>query len=160
MLLSMASLSTPEQTIAMLAIFGLIGAALYGLCQWVVACPRKPDPWEADLEPAGEGAEALPLCPRCLAPQAHPGWFCPECGSAAASQYGNYLPAVYIFSMGDGLRAAVERPGRWTPLVATGCALVGFLPFSPLAPIYGLFLFAQRARINRQRRAARRETSE
>jgi hypothetical protein len=44
MLLSITFHQTPEQTLGTLAILGLIGAAIYRFCQWLMACPRTPDP--------------------------------------------------------------------------------------------------------------------
>lgn len=159
MLLSITRPDTPEKIVGTLAICGLIAAAIYGFCQWVLASPRNPDPWGDDIEREVEEGETVPLCPHCLAPQAHNGWFCPECGSTAAGQYGHYLPGVYIFSFGEVLRAGVEWPGRWTLLVATGSALAAFYPLSGLALIYWLFLLAHRSRITRQRQEARTEAS-
>jgi hypothetical protein len=158
MLLSITFPLTPEETIGALAILGLMGAAIYAFCRWLLACPRTPDPWGSEVEQAVEGEEAVPVCPRCLTPQEHNGWFCPECGSTSG-QYGNYLPAIYIFSIGDAVRAGVQQRSRWTPLLVTGYVLIAFAYFSVLAPIYCLFLFLNRARIsNLQRRAQTNES--
>jgi hypothetical protein len=146
MLLSVTFPSTPEQTIGAIAIVGLILAGIYGFCQWLLACPRTPDPWGAEVARAVEGEEAVPVCPHCLAPQEHNGWFCPECGSTSG-QYGNYLPNVYIFSIGDAVRAGVQQRNPWTAWLVAGYVLVAFANFSILAPVYCLFLFLNRARI-------------
>jgi len=153
MLLSIAFPLTPEETVGALAVLGLIGAAIYGFCRWLMACPRTPDPWGADIEQAVEREEAVPVCPHCLTPQEHNGWFCPECGSTTG-QYSNYLPFVYLFSVGDALRAGVQQPNRWSPLLVAGFVLVAFAWFSVLAPIYCLFLFIERARITHRQQAA------
>ncbi len=153
MLLSIAFPKTPEETVGALAILGLIGAAIYAFCQWLWACPRTPDPWGDDVERAVEGEEARPVCPHCLACQEHNGWFCPECGSTSG-QYSNYLPAVYIFSIGDAVRAGVQERSRWTPLLVAGYVLVAFAFLSVLAPVYCLLLFLNRARISALQRAA------
>lgn len=147
MMPSMTYLQTPEETVLALVFVGLILAAVYGFFQWVFACPRTPDPWGADIEQAVEGEEAVAVCPHCLTPQEHNGWFCPECGSTSG-QYGNFLPAVYIFSIEDAVRAVVEQRSPWTPLLVTGYVLIAFAYFSLLAPVYCLFLFIQRARIS------------
>jgi hypothetical protein len=147
MLLSITFPRTPEETIGALAILGLLAAAIYAFRQWLLSCPRTPDPWGAEVEQAVEGEEAVPVCPHCLAPQEHNGWFCPECG-ATSGQYSNYLPTVYIFSIGEAVRAGVERRSRWTPFLVTGYILVAFAWFSILAPVYCLFLFLNRARIS------------
>ena len=148
MLLSMTFPQTPEQTLGTLAILGLMGAAIYGFCQWLLACPRTPDPWGPEFEQAVEGEEATSLCHHCLAPQEHNGWFCPECGSTTG-KYSNYLPFVYVFSLGDGLRAGVRRREPWTLLLVVGYVLTAFAWFPILAPIYCLFLFLHRDRITK-----------
>jgi hypothetical protein len=158
MLPSITYLQTPEGTILALAIVGLIMAAVYGFSQWVFARPRTPDPWGTDVEQAVEREEAVPVCPHCLTPQEHNGWFCPECGSTSG-QYGNFLPAVYIFSVGDAVRAGVQQRTRWTPLLVTGYVLIAFAYFSLLAPIYCLFLFLNRARVSRHQRLAQADES-
>ena len=139
---------TPEQSFGALAILGLIGAAIYLFCRWLLACPRTPDPWGSDVEQALEAAAAVPLCPHCLAPQEHNGWFCPDCGSTTG-QYGNYLPYVYVFSLGDAARAGVQQREPWTAWLAAGYILTACAWLSFLAPIYCLLLFLNRARISR-----------
>ena len=129
----------------MLAIFGLVCAAIYGFCKWLSTGPRSPDPWGEEVEKAVEAEEAVPVCPHCLTPQAHEGWFCPECGSVSG-QYSNYLPNVYIFSIGEAVRADVGQPNRWRPLITAGYILIAFGYFSLLAPVYCLFLFLNRWR--------------
>lgn len=139
---------SPEQTVGLLAILGLAGAAVYAFCRWLLTGPRTPDPWGPDIEEAVESEEAVPLCPHCLAPQEHQGWFCPECGSTIG-QYSNYLPSVYIFSIGDLVRAGVQQRNRWTPVLVIGYVLLAICYFSFLAPLYCLFLALNRARFTR-----------
>jgi hypothetical protein len=158
MLLSIIFPQTPEQTLGALAILGLIGAAIYRFCQWLLACPRTPDPWGSDVGQAVEGAEAAPLCSHCLAPQEHNGWFCPECGSTTG-QYSNYLPGVYIFSLGDAVRAGVQQREPWTPLLVVGSVLIACAWFSILAPVYCLFLFINRARVSNPERQSEADES-
>jgi len=150
---------TPEQTLGALAILGLIGAAIYGFCQWLLACPRTPDPWGSDVEQAVAGGEAVPLCPHCLTPQEHDGWFCPECGSTTG-QYGNYLPSVYIFSVGDAARAGVRQQAPWTPLLVAGYVLSAFAWLSIFAPIYCLLLCLNRSRISHPEQQSEANESE
>jgi hypothetical protein len=147
MLLTVTFPQTPEQTLGMLAILGLIAATIYGFCQWLLACPRAPEPWGPEVEQAVAGEDAVPLCPHCLAPQEHNGWFCPECGSTTG-RYSNYLPFVYVFSLGDAVRAGVYQREPWTPLLVAGYVLIAFAWLSILAPIYCLLLFMNRARIS------------
>lgn len=141
---------TPEQTLGLLVVLGLIGATVYAFCQWLMTCPRTPDPWGEEVEQVIEGEEAVPVCLHCLAPQEHNGWFCPECGSTTG-QYSNWLPAVYIFSIGDAVRAGVQRRRHWTPFLVTGYVLIAFAWFSVLAPVYCLLLFFNRARMSKLR---------
>jgi hypothetical protein len=158
MLLSITFPSNPEETIGALVILGVIGAAIFAFCHWLLTCPRTPDPWGSDVEEAVEGVEAVPVCPHCLAPQEHNGWFCPECGSTSG-QYSNYLPYVYVFSIGDAVRAGVQQRSRWTPLLVTGYVLIAVAYFSILAPIYCLFLFINRARIRSLQQIAQADES-
>ncbi len=153
MLLSITFPATPEETVGALAILGLLGAAIYGFCRWLLACPHTPDPWGAQVAEMVEREGAIPLCAHCLTPQAHKGWFCPECGSTSGP-YVNYLPGVYIFSIGDAARAGVQRRHRWTPLLVMGYILVAFSYFHILAPIYCVFLFINRARLAQLQRLA------
>ncbi len=146
MLLSITFPASPEETVGAIAIVGLLGAAFYAFIRWCLACPRTPDPWGTEVEQAVEAQEAVPVCPHCLAPQEHNGWFCPECGSTSG-QYSNFLPAVYIFSIGDAVRGGVQQPNRWSPFLVTGYVLLAFAYFSILAPVYCLFLFLNRARV-------------
>ena len=158
MLLSITFPRSPEETVGAVAILGLFVAAIYTFCHWLLSCPRSPDPWGVEVEEAVEREEAVPVCPHCLAPQEHNGWFCPECGSTSG-QYGNYLPNVYIFSIGDAVRSGVQRRSQWTPFLVTGYVLIAFAFFSILAPIYCLFLFINRSRISSLQRAAQAHES-
>ena len=136
---------SPEQTVGLVGIIGLCCAAVYAFFKWLLASPRTPDPWGPEGEEAVQKVEAVAVCPHCLTLQAHNGWFCPECGSVSG-QYGNYLPSVYIFSIGEAARAGVEHPNRWRPLLVTGYVLIAFGFFSVLAPAYCLFLFVNLSR--------------
>jgi len=147
MLLTVTFPQTPEQTLGTLAILGLIGATIYGFCQWLLACPRTAEPWGPEVEQAVEGEDAVPLCLHCLTRQEHNGWFCPECGSTTG-RYSNYLPFVYVFSLGDAVRAGVCQREPWTPWLVAGYVLIAFAWLSLLAPIYCLLLFLNRARIS------------
>ena len=158
MLLSTPYPLTPEETVILLAVLGLVGAAVYLFCRWLLACPRTPDPWGSDIEQAVEREDAVPVCAHCLAPQDHNGWFCPECGSTSG-QYSNYLPFVYLFSIGDAVRAGVQQPNRWSPLLVVWLVLVAFAWLSILAPIYCVFLFLARSRVTHLPQVAQAEES-
>jgi hypothetical protein len=127
-------------TVVIPVVAALLG---YRLIVWLKESRRTPDPWGPELDEAVEKPESVPLCHHCLAPQEHQGWFCPECG-AAVGQFSNYLPNVYIFSIGEGLRAGIcERP-RLGPLLVIGYLLVGFGYFVPLGPLFVLALVLRR----------------
>jgi hypothetical protein len=151
--------SSPEQIIGFLAILGLIFGAVFACYRWLLAGPRTPDPWGADVEQAVEDGEAVPLCPHCLTPQEHNGWFCPECGSSVGP-YVNYLPSVCIFSIGEAVRGGVELRSRWTPLLMLGYVLIAIAFFKGLAPFYCLFLFMNRARARSLQQVTEPEKSE
>jgi hypothetical protein len=134
---------TPEQESALLALVILTatGLLIYRLVLWLAAAVRTPDPWGQEVEEAVEREDAVPLCDHCLCPQEHNGWFCPNCG-ATVGRYSNYLPFVYPFSLGEGLRAAIEGrvPKRWLPRAGYLLIPFCFLPFV-VAPIYLIFFW-------------------
>jgi hypothetical protein len=137
--------NTPEALVGGLAILGLICVALCAAYRGLLAGQRTPDPWSEEVEQAVESPNAVPLCPHCLTPQQHEGWFCPECGSTVGP-YVNYLPSVYIFSIGEATRGGVERRQPWNALLVVGYVLLAVGQFSILAPVYCLFLFLNRFR--------------
>src|SRR6267378_937502 len=138
-------LSPDEMIVGVLGIFGLGCAAFYAFCKWLSAGPRTPDPWGPAVEEAIQKEEAVAVCPHCLAVQTHNGWFCPGCGSVSG-QYGNYLPGVYLFSIGEAVRAGVAHPNRWRVLVIGGYVLIALGFFNLLAPVYCFFLFINLSR--------------
>ena len=123
-----------------LAILAIGALAAYKTFIWLKEAKCTPDPWGPEVEKALEQGEATPLCPHCLAPQEHVGWFCPECG-ATVGPFSNYLPTVYPFSVGDAVRAAVTGRLRPNPLIIIGYVLVALGFLSILAPVYLLFFF-------------------
>jgi hypothetical protein len=125
-----------------LVILGVGAAALYRVWIWLKNAPYTPDPWGAEIGGTLEDPESAPVCPHCLIPQEHNGWFCPECGSTVG-QFSNYLPAVYMFSMGEAFRRGVTERMRNHPLVITGYVLVTLSHFFLVAPILWYFLFRQ-----------------
>lgn len=145
-------MTPPEQTVALFGILVVASAAFYLFCRWMLSGPRTADPWDSQLEKEVESDDAVPVCPHCLTPQEHSGWFCPECGSISG-QYGNYLPSVYIFSIGEAARSGIYQAQRWNPLIAAGYILIAFGFFSLLAPIYCVLLFINRSHIKSQLQA-------
>ena len=138
--------------IEVLVILGIGAAALYRLWIWLREAPCTPDPWGPEVGGALEDPESLPLCPHCLTPQEHIGWFCPECGSTVG-QYSNCLPAVYIFSIGEAFRRGITERIRCNLLLITGYVLVTLSYFSLLAPIAWIFLFNNFHRTSGQERS-------
>ncbi|MGA2865061.1 MAG: hypothetical protein ABSF95_11325 [Verrucomicrobiota bacterium] len=137
------------ETLALLIIGTAFGCRIF---VWLREATRTPDPWGPEVEEAVEAEDATPLCPHCLAPQEHNGWFCPECGHTCG-QYGNYLPSVYIFSIGQGVRGGVEQRNPWSPLVTAGYVFIALGYFTVVAPVYCLFLFINRSRSRRLQEA-------
>ena len=70
-----------EHILAVLVILGAFGLAVYRFILWIMEAPRTVEPWGDEAEKAVNDEEAVPLCHHCLTPQAHNGWFCPECGA-------------------------------------------------------------------------------
>ena len=103
---------------------------LYRLWLWLQETTVSPEPWGTEVDATLQGPEAVPVCLHCLAPQDQEGWFCRQCGSTVG-QYNNYSPYLYIFSLGEALRAALSQPQRHLTWVRVGCFLV-ILSFAPI----------------------------
>jgi hypothetical protein len=117
--------------------FGLV--ILWRVLRWFRGAAVTPDPWGPEVEEILRKDEALEVCPHCLTPQQHTGWFCPECGSTVGP-YSNYMPYIYIFSQGEVLRSGVTLPMPHRRFVLLGYLLFSFSMFSALAPVYWFFL--------------------
>jgi len=141
--------------VGVIVILGILVVVFYRILLWLMEAARTPDPWGPEVEGSLDGPEATPVCPHCLAPQVHNGWFCPECGSTVGP-YCNWLPGVYIFSIGEAFRRGVAEPMRSKPLVIAGYILISLAYFSLLAPISWILLFVnlRRATEARQSEAA------
>jgi hypothetical protein len=128
-------------TIEALVIVGGVTAAGYGAFRWLTSVTNlSPDPWGAEVEQIIQNPQASPLCHRCLTPQDCDGWFCPVCGTAVG-QYNNYMPFVYVFSLGEVLRAGVTDHIKPSFLTICGYLLYSFIIYFIFAPIYWYFLF-------------------
>jgi hypothetical protein len=122
--------------------FVIVVVSIVVLCRfylWVRELRCTPDPWGPEIESALDSPDAVPLCQDCLTAQQHNGWFCPECG-AAVGKYCNWLPGVYIFSIGEVVRSGVNERFRLTVPIAIGYLLVLFQSFACLAPILWIFV--------------------
>jgi hypothetical protein len=102
--------------------------------------PDEPDPWPVELDVAIQSPMALAVCHRCISPQAHSGWFCPECGTAVGP-YNNIMPFVYIYSIGEVARSGVGPEARFTPLTTTGYVLFGLTQYQLFSPWYFVRLY-------------------
>jgi hypothetical protein len=134
-----------ERALTALVLLAICGLALWRFILWLREANSTPDPWGEDVQHAIEQEDALPLCPHCLSPQDHNGWFCPECGSTVGP-YANYMPYIYLFSQGEVLRAGVTARFRHSPLIITGYILLVLAILPIAAPFYWFFLFKNLSR--------------
>lgn len=104
-------------------------------------------PWPEELNEEVASAESLRVCHHCFAEQDHLGWFCQECGTATGP-YNNTMPFVYIFSIGEVVRAGVRPEVKRSRLVG-----LGYLLFS-LAEYFLFFPFYWYRYLTRKKRAA------
>jgi hypothetical protein len=106
-----------------------------------------PNPWSDEDQEAVSQPEAVRICHRCLTPQEHVGWFCPECG-AATGPYNNFMPFVNVFSTGEVLRAGTDGKTKFARWVYPVYFVVGLFEYFLFAPFYWYRLFrAQKRRI-------------
>ena len=129
-----------SESIAIVAILGILAFLVYRFALWVAAAKRTADPWDEETEKAVQSEGAVPLCHHCLTPQEHNGWFCPQCG-ATVGPYCNYLPYIYIFSQGEVLRAGVSERMRHNKLITFGYILFTLGAYMIFAPLYWFFFF-------------------
>jgi hypothetical protein len=136
---------------------GLIGAAIVaGYFLWRVwrrwvRLPATPDPWGQEIAEALESPDATPVCPHCQCPEMANRWFCPECGHAVGD-YNNVSPYLYLFSLGEVLRAGTSGRFRKSWLTVTGFIILSLTEYVVFAPIYWFFLFRNLAHMNDRRR--------
>jgi len=128
-----------EHALAALVLLAVLGMAIYRLVLWITEAPRTPDVWGKEVEDAVNDVDAVPVCPRCLAPQKHNRWFCPECG-ATVGAYCNYMPYVVVFSEGQLLRAGITERIRRSVLLIVGFMLLPLAVLALAAPVYWFFL--------------------
>jgi hypothetical protein len=99
------------------------------------AAPPPTDPWGREEDEAARDDDALPLCPRCLTPQAGTDWFCPKCG-AAVGPYNNLMPFVNTFSIGEVARAGVRDEFRRTRFTRIGYVIFAVAAYTFAFPVY------------------------
>jgi hypothetical protein len=108
-----------------------------------------PDPWEEELDAAVRHIDATPLCHRCFEPQPPIGWFCHRCGSPVGS-YNNWMPYIWIFSLGEVLLSGVGPRARYSMLTIPGYVLVALGEFGPFGLIYLARVFWNMRRLENQ----------
>jgi len=147
----MAETIDPNRIIGGIAIAGLVLAGFWQLLSWIRNAPAKPEPWGAEIEESLQQAEAKPICHRCLTPHQVDSRFCGKC-NAAVGHYNNWMPYVYIFSVGEVLRNGTTDRLRINPLTIAGYLLCSFVQYALFAPVYWFFLFKNLKRIKVEQR--------
>jgi hypothetical protein len=133
--------NTPEQTVGILAILGLVVCGLWTLLAWLLRGPSSAEPWGEQISAEIAGDEATPLCHRCLSPHDPSADFCPDCG-AAVGLYTNLLPYPYLFSLGHTLRIGTAGDFKHSALTISGFFLLSLADYPVLAPVYwGAFIW-------------------
>lgn len=102
------------------------------------------DPWPAEVEAEVRRADAVPLCPNCLAPQGPHPHFCPHC----AFPTGDRVAAMHylsVFVVGELVRQGVSGPPERRRGVLTFLIVLGVVQYSVFAPVYWYWLW-RRAR--------------
>ena len=124
---------TPERILAAAVSVGL---AVWLWVRWLAKLQPPPEPWGPEIDAALARPDVVTVCHRCFAPQPDlPGWFCPECGGAVGA-YNNWMPYLYIFSIGEVLSIGTFRRFSVRPLTVVGLILFSFTQYHVFAPIY------------------------
>ncbi len=118
----------------------VVARAYLWVREWSRRLPVPPDPWDSSITEHLDDPDCLPVCHRCLTPQTHHGWHCPQCGTVVGP-YGNYLPYVYLFSLGEVFRNGVQHHLTQSPLVKMGYLALSACEYTLFAPVYWFFLF-------------------
>jgi hypothetical protein len=113
----------PNQIVAGLGVVVLLLAGLWRLIAWVREAAPQPDPWNAEVERALAEPETVEVCTHCLTPQPPTAWFCEHCGNAVGP-YNNWMPYVYVFSIGEVLRNGVMDKMRSNAFIICGYLLL------------------------------------
>jgi len=134
-MMSMTNLSGPEQVVAVGGVAVFIAAIVVRFLRWCREGEIRPNPWGPEVDAALESPEVFPVCLRCSAPHSETAWFCPECG-AAVGDFNNWNPYLYIFSLGEVLRAGAFGQIRWSWLTVLGYLLLSAGEYVIFAPVY------------------------
>jgi hypothetical protein len=130
----------PDRSVAVLGGLLLLCCGVRWRLRWLQASPRTSDPWEAALNEAVQGDDAVPLCHRCLAPHDPQAHFCHDCGAAVGS-YTNWLPFPQLFSVGHILRVGTDGRFKHSPLTISGFIFLSIAEYHLFAPIYWFLFF-------------------
>lgn len=134
-----------EVLISLLLVAGLPVFVLWRAILWVRTAPRRPDPWDAETEEIIQRPDAIPTCHHCSVPYSPEQWFCEHCGSAVGT-YNNWMPYVYLFSIGEVFRTGARGRFRVNALTVVGYLVLSY-NYLILAPVFWFLLFRNCKRI-------------
>ena len=117
---------------------GIVAVFCWRLLRRMSSGTRTADPWDETVAAAIQNAP--PLCHKCLVPQDHDGWFCPNCGTSTGP-YNNCLPNVWMFALGETLRKGTSEPVPRKPGLILFYLTIPFAACSILAPFYWCAFF-------------------
>lgn len=123
---------TEGQAMLFIAV-GIVAVFCWRLLRWMSSGTRTADPWDETVAAAIQNAP--PLCHKCLVPQDHDGWFCPNCG-ASVGPYNNYLPNMWMFAHGEMLRSGTCEPVRRKAGLILFYLVIPLATFAIFAPFY------------------------
>lgn len=127
--------NTPEIKVGLIATSVVVGVALWRMIDWFFSGPKEPDPWGTEIEEHLNDPDVLPVCHHCSVPHPETAWFCPECG-AAVGDYNNWNPYLYIFSLGEVLRAGTFGKPQRSWVTALGYFILSAGEYVVFAPVY------------------------
>lgn len=137
-------LTHSEELVATFAILFMAVVGVWFAARRFLTTPVTPDPWSPEIAEELERPDCGPICHRCLAPHEFNAHFCPNCG-APVNACTNLMPLLYIYSIGDALRAGTNENCRKSPMSLLGfIALGGAAGFLlPVGPLFSLVYWAK-----------------
>lgn len=109
----------------------------FAVTDWWRQFPVSPDPWDNTITEALKAPDCIPVCHRCLTPQEHDKWFCPECGAVVGPCI-NYLPYTRVFSEGEVLWNGIHHHVKRSALLLSGTSFTRCLRTTSLRPSIGI----------------------
>ena len=137
-----------ELLVGVLLLSALPAYVVWRLVRWVRTSPVRSDPWGEDVERIIQQPETMPVCVRCSAPYSPEQWFCTHCGKSVG-KYNNWMPYVYLFSLGEVFRAGSSDRIRVSALTVNGYLLLSY-NYLVLSPVYWILLFKNLKRNRRE----------